>query len=110
VDPAPDGAPRAFPRPSQRGCRSVGSPWDRRLVADDDRRARTGTEHRSNTPAVVAARMAACDGYSGCIGVALSGVQPGSRSVASLPSRSPLRTAVTGRQRFVVELRVPNRR
>ena len=39
-------------------------------------------------------------GYSGCIGVSMNGVQPGSRVVASLPSRSPLRMAVIGRQRL----------
>ena len=43
-------------------------------------------------------------GYSGCIGVSMNGVQPGSRSVALLPSRSPLRMAVTGRQRLYVYL------
>ena len=40
------------------------------------------------------------DGYSGCIGVSFNGVQVGSRSVASLPSMSPLRIAVTGRQKL----------
>ena len=44
--------------------------------------------------------IAACEGYSGCIGVAFGGVQPASRSVASLPSWSPLRIAVTGRQKL----------
>src|SRR5216117_3939165 len=43
-------------------------------------------------------------GYSGCIGVSMNGVQLGSRSVASLPSTSPLRMAVTGRQRWYVYL------
>src|SRR5262250_3447036 len=43
-------------------------------------------------------------GYSGCIGVSMNGVQLGSRSVASLPSRSPLRMAVIGRQRLYVYL------
>src|SRR5262245_35601613 len=43
-------------------------------------------------------------GYSGCIGVSMNGVQLGSRSVASLPSRSPLRMAVTGRQELDVYL------
>ena len=48
------------------------------VVGHDDRRAGAGTEHRlEHTPAVMLARIAACDGYSGCIGVALSGVQPG---------------------------------
>src|SRR5713226_10756112 len=28
-------------------------------------------------------------GYPGCMGVSMNGVQPGSRSVARLPSRSP---------------------
>src|SRR5258706_4277350 len=43
-------------------------------------------------------------GYSGCMGVSMNGVQLGSRSVASLPSASPLRIAVTGRQRLYVYL------
>src|SRR5262249_56059867 len=43
-------------------------------------------------------------GYSGCIGVSMNGVQLGSRSVASLPSRSPFRMAVTGRQKLYVYL------
>src|SRR4029079_8525490 len=38
-------------------------------------------------------------GDSGCIGVSINGAQPGSRVVASLPSR-PLRMAVTGRQKL----------
>src|SRR6202011_5041838 len=42
----------------------------------------------------------ACDGYSGCIGVAFRGCQLASRSVASLPSWSPLRIAVIGRQKL----------
>jgi len=47
----------------------------------------------------IEAMIAACEGYSGCIGVALNGVQAASRSVASLPSMSPLRMAVIGRQK-----------
>src|SRR5262249_18422797 len=43
-------------------------------------------------------------GYSGCIGVSMNGVQLGSRSVASLPSVSPLRMAVIGRQKLYVYL------
>ena len=39
-------------------------------------------------------------GYSGCIGVSMKGAHVGSRSVASLPSLSPLRIAVTGRQKL----------
>jgi hypothetical protein len=39
-------------------------------------------------------------GYSGCIGVGMSGSQAASRSVASFPSMSPLRIAVTGRQKL----------
>ena len=39
-------------------------------------------------------------GYSGCIGVSMKGAHDGSRSVASLPSRSALRIAVTGRQKL----------
>src|SRR4030095_8731134 len=41
-------------------------------------------------------------GYSGCMGVSMNGVQLGARAVASLPSTSPLRMAVTGRQRLYV--------
>src|SRR5512144_1581530 len=48
--------------------------------------------------------MQCAHGYSGCIGVSMNGVQPGSRSVALLPSMSPLRMAVTGRQRLYVYL------
>ena len=55
---------------------------------------------RSATAAITAASIAACEGYSGCIGVALSGVHVASRSVASLSSRSPLRIAFTGRQKL----------
>jgi len=54
------------------------------------------TDSRTPTPAPVL--MLFCDGYSGCIGAASSDAQPASRSVASLPSMSPLRIAVTGRQ------------
>src|SRR6266850_1068259 len=43
-------------------------------------------------------------GYSGCIGVSMNGVQPASRSVALLPSLSALRIAVIGRQRLYVYL------
>src|SRR5256885_14262366 len=43
--------------------------------------------------------MQCAHGYSGCIGVSMNGVQPGSRVVASLPSW-PLRMAVTGRQKL----------
>ena len=38
-------------------------------------------------------------GYSGCMGVSMNGTQDSSRSVASFPSRSPLRMAVRGRQK-----------
>ena len=38
-------------------------------------------------------------GYSGCIGVSMNGVHEASRSVASLPSWSPFRIAVIGRQK-----------
>ena len=53
-----------------------------------------------STAPTAAARMAWPLGYSGCIGVSISGVQPGSATVASLPSMSPLRIAVTGRQNW----------
>ena len=52
-----------------------------------------------STVATLAARMQCAQGYSGCIGVVTDGDQAGSRSVASLPSMSPLRIAVTGRQK-----------
>src|SRR6185295_3863388 len=58
----------------------------------------------ASTAPRVADTMQWAHGYSGCIGVSMNGVQPGSRSVASLPSRSPLRMAVTGRQRLYVYL------
>src|SRR5712692_2533359 len=54
----------------------------------------------SRMPAPTPPTMAAAAGYSGCIGLAFNDVQPASLSVASLPSRSPLRIAVTGRQRL----------
>src|SRR5688572_26089835 len=40
--------------------------------------------------------------YSGCGGVGNSGAQSGSASVRSLPSLSPLRIAVRGRQKLTV--------
>ena len=43
--------------------------------------------------------MQCAQGYSGCIGVSSIGCQVASRSVAGLPSMSPLRMAVTGRQK-----------
>ena len=63
-----------------------------------------GPNTDSRTPTDRPLMMAACDGYSGCIGVSLSGIQPGSRSVASLLSMSALRIAVTGRQKLYVNL------
>ena len=39
-------------------------------------------------------------GYSGCIGASMSGVQSAWRSVRVLPSTSPLRMAVVGRQKL----------
>src|SRR5262245_8656012 len=59
-----------------------------------------GPNTHSRTPTAVPEMIAACDGYSGCIGVSLNEVHPASRSVASLPSWSPLRIAVTGRQKL----------
>ncbi|MDT4858995.1 hypothetical protein FQZ97_934890 [compost metagenome] len=53
-----------------------------------------------STVATVPARMQCAQGYSGCIGVSISGAQLASRSVPSWPSRSPLRIAVTGRQKL----------
>src|SRR5262245_23468215 len=40
------------------------------------------------------------DKYSGCCGVGKSGVQAGSPSVRTLPSSSPFRMAVIGRQKL----------
>jgi hypothetical protein len=48
--------------------------------------------------------MQCAHGYSGCIGVSMNGVHDGSRSVASFPSISPFRIAVTGRQKLYVYL------
>src|ERR1700756_3469730 len=48
-------------------------------------------------PATVLLRMQCAQGYSGCIGVLSIGCQVASRSVARLPSMSPLRIAVIGR-------------
>src|SRR5262245_19295656 len=42
--------------------------------------------------------MQCAHGYSGCIGVLSIGCQVATRSVAALPSMSPLRIAVIGRQ------------
>ena len=53
-------------------------------------------------PTATPQTIVACDGYSGCIGVAFSGTHPASRSVASLSSMSPLRIAVIGRQKLYV--------
>src|SRR6266513_4215042 len=53
----------------------------------------------SSTAPSDADTMQCAHGYSGCIGVSMNGVQPASRSVASLPSW-PLRIAVTGRQKL----------
>ena len=39
-------------------------------------------------------------GYSGCIGVSMNGIQDALRSVASLPSLSPFLIAVIGRQKL----------
>ena len=52
------------------------------------------------TAPTLAARMACALGYSGCSGASISEVQAGSRAVASLPSMSPLRIALTGRQNW----------
>jgi hypothetical protein len=59
-----------------------------------------GPNTDSRTADAIIALKVACDGYSGCSGVGLNEVQPASRSVASLPSWSPLRIAVTGRQKL----------
>src|SRR5712672_4587071 len=52
----------------------------------------------SMAEAIAPLMMQCAHGYSGCIGVASIGCQAASRSVAGLPSMSPLRIAVIGRQ------------
>src|SRR6266511_3844484 len=52
------------------------------------------------TPATLPLRAQWAHGYSGCIGVTAIGCQVASRSVAGLPSISPLRIAVMGRQKL----------
>ena len=52
------------------------------------------------TPETLPLRMQCAHGYSGCIGVLSIGCQVASRSVAGLPSISPLRIAVIGRQKL----------
>src|SRR5437588_9369865 len=52
------------------------------------------------TPATVPLWMQCEQGYSGCIGVLAIGCHVASRSVAGLPSISPLRIAVIGRQKW----------
>ena len=54
----------------------------------------------SKTPPSAAETMQWAHGYSGCIGVSMNGVQPGSATLASLPSWPPLRIAVIGRQKL----------
>jgi hypothetical protein len=54
----------------------------------------------SITAAAAALRMQWAQGYSGCMGVASSGCQVASISVSGFPSESPLRIAVTGRQKL----------
>src|SRR5258707_1522493 len=58
------------------------------------------------TLAMVPLRMQCAHGYSGCIGVLSIGCQVASRSVTSLPSISPFRIAVMGRQKVVMGLGV----
>ena len=53
-----------------------------------------------STAAVEAAKVQWAQGYSGWLGVAISGSQPGSSAVASLPSSEALRIAVIGRQKL----------
>src|SRR5262245_32309036 len=53
----------------------------------------------SRTVATAVAVMQWAHGYSGCMGVSISGIQVGSVSVAALLSMSPLRIAVIGRQK-----------
>src|SRR5580700_15947 len=56
------------------------------------------------TPARLPLLMQCAHGYSGCIGVLSMGCQAASRSVAALPSMSPLRMAVIGRQKAYLYL------
>jgi len=58
----------------------------------------------SSTAPTAAALTQCAHGYSGCIGVSTSGNHAGSWAVASLPSMSPLRMAVTGRQKLCAYL------
>ena len=52
-------------------------------------------------PAQTAPALMQCaHGYSGCIGMSIRGSQPASSVVASLPSMSPFRIAVSGRQKL----------
>src|ERR1700730_10519376 len=51
-------------------------------------------------PATEPLWMQCAHGYSGCIGVGAIGCQVATRSVAGLPSISPLRIAVIGRQKL----------
>src|SRR5713226_291295 len=54
----------------------------------------------SRTDLVAAEVMQCAQGYSGWRGVSMVGSQSGTRVVASLPSISPLRIAVIGRQNW----------
>src|SRR4030095_6664669 len=64
--------------------------------------ATPGSSSKSSlrTVAIALLSVACPDGYSGWCGVAASGVQPGSASVAGLPSSSARWMAVTGRQKL----------
>src|SRR5687768_4285533 len=62
----------------------------------------TGPNTSVRIEAEAAATTACAELYSGNGGVTLSGVHVGSAIVASLPSVSPLRMAVMGRQRLYV--------
>src|ERR1700740_69038 len=56
------------------------------------------------TPATLPLWMQCAHGYSGCIGVGAIGCQVASRSVAGLPSISPLRMGVLGRPKVYIDL------
>src|SRR6201984_3164435 len=57
------------------------------------------TPNSDSRTALAAAEVMQCaQGYSGCRGVSMQGSQSGTRAVALLPSMSPLRIAVIGRQ------------
>ena len=61
--------------------------------------AKSGPKNESRTWAAAALKVACPEVYDENAGVAQSGVQVGSPAVRGLPSVSPARMAVTGRQK-----------